>query len=186
MTSNAGARQITNEGKVGFGLADGVIPYDDIKSGALLELKKLLNPELINRIDEVIVFKALSKQEVSKILDIQIAELTERLAEKKLTINISDSAKEFLIENGYNPSMGARPMKRLLRKEIEDPLAMEILKNKDEDLHKVNISCQNNKISISLSKDEESFDEKEEQGEQSFQQEFETARKNDIKNYSNL
>ena len=186
MTSNAGARQITNEGKVGFGLADGVIPYDDIKSGALLELKKLLNPELINRIDEVIVFKALSKQEVSKILDIQIAELTERLAEKKLTINISDSAKEFLIENGYNPSMGARPMKRLLRKEIEDPLAMEILKNKDEDLHKVNISCQNNKISISLSKDEESFDEKEEQGEQSFQQEFETAGKNDIKNYSNL
>ena len=186
MTSNAGARQITNEGKVGFGLADGVIPYDDIKSGALLELKKLLNPELINRIDEVIVFKALSKQEVSKILDIQIAELTERLAEKKLTINISDSAKELLIENGYNPSMGARPMKRLLRKEIEDPLAMEILKNKDEDLHKVNISCQNNKISISLSKDEESFDEKEEQGEQSFQQEFETAGKNDIKNYSNL
>ena len=156
MTSNAGARQITNEGKVGFGLKDGVISYDEIKSGALNELKKLLNPELINRIDEVIVFNALSKTEVKKILDIQINELTKRLAERKLTINITESAKEYLVENGYNPAMGARPMKRLLRKEIEDPLALEILKDSDNKKHFVNIDCKNQKIYIYLTETEKS------------------------------
>lgn len=159
MTSNAGARQITSEGKVGFGLKDGVLSYDEIKSGALNELKKLLNPELINRIDEVIVFNALSKAEVTKILDIQINELIQRLAERKLTIKITETAKEYLVENGYNPAMGARPMKRLLRKEIEDPLALEILKNADNKKHFVNVDCENKKIKISLSETDQISDE---------------------------
>jgi len=141
MTSNAGARQITNEGKVGFGLSEGVISYDEIKAGAMNELKKLLNPELLNRIDDVIVFNALSKKEVSKILDIQLADLAKRLEEKNLSINVKPKATEYLIENGYNPAMGARPMARLIRKEIEDPLAMEILSNTGKDVNTVNIEC---------------------------------------------
>ncbi|MBQ8211801.1 MAG: ATP-dependent Clp protease ATP-binding subunit, partial [Treponema sp.] len=130
MTSNAGARQITNEGRVGFGFNTvDVLPYEEIKSTAMNELKKLLSPELLNRIDDVIVFDALKKDEVSKILDIQIADLASRLNEKDLKIEITPKAKEYLIQNGYNPSMGARPMKRLLRKEVEDPLSTEILAN---------------------------------------------------------
>ena len=130
MTSNAGARQITNEGRVGFGFNTvDVLPYEEIKSTAMNELKKLLSPELLNRIDDVIVFDALKKDEVSKILDIQIADLASRLKEKDLKIEITPKAKEYLIQNGYNPSMGARPMKRLLRKEVEDPLSTEILAN---------------------------------------------------------
>ena len=130
MTSNAGARQITNEGRVGFGFNTvDVLPYEEIKSTAMNELKKLLSPELLNRIDDVIVFDALKKDEVSKILDIQIADLASRLKEKDLKIEITPKAKEYLIQNGYNPSMGARPMKRLLRKEVEDPLSTEILEN---------------------------------------------------------
>ena len=161
MTSNAGARQITNEGRVGFGTLDGVIPYEEIKAGAMNELKKLLSPELINRIDDVIVFDALSKKEVSKILDIQLAELGERLAEKGLTISLKPKAKEYLIENGYNPAMGARPMKRLLRKEIEDPLSMELLSNAGKDYNTVNIECTNGKIKVKLEKanDKESHSE---------------------------
>lgn len=180
MTSNAGARQITNEGKVGFGLKDGVISYGDIKSGALAELKKLLNPELINRIDEVIVFDALSKQDVAKILNIQIAELEKRLAEKELSVKISDSAKEYLIENGYNPAMGARPMKRLLRKEIEDPLATEIIKNRDKNLRFVNVDCENGKIKIFLTERDAKNSSKKKKN-PDFQNEFETAGKTDSK-----
>jgi len=150
MTSNAGARQITNEGRVGFGLAEGVISYDEIKAGAMNELKKLLSPELLNRLDDVIVFDALSKEEVSKILDIQLKELQERLAEKDLSIKITDSAKEYLIENGYNPAMGARPMKRLLRKEVEDPLSMEILSNLGKDLNLVLIDTTDTGLSVKL------------------------------------
>ena len=152
MTSNAGARQITNEGRVGFGTMDGVIPYEEIKAGAMNELKKLLSPELINRIDDVIVFDALTKKEVAKILDIQLAELGERLAEKGLIINLKPKAKEYLIENGYNPAMGARPMKRLLRKEIEDPLSMELLSNAGKDFNTVAIECNGGKIKVKLEK----------------------------------
>ena len=127
MTSNAGARQITNEGRVGFGTEEGLLSYSEIKAGAMSEMKKLLSPELLNRIDDIIVFDALSKQEVSKILDIQLAELEERLKEKGLTLDIKPKAREYLVDHGYNPSMGARPMRRLIRKEVEDPLALEIL-----------------------------------------------------------
>ena len=159
MTSNAGARQITNEGRVGFGTLDGVIPYEEIKAGAMNELKKLLSPELINRIDDVIVFDALSKKEVSKILDIQLAELGQRLAERGLTISLKPKAKEYLIENGYNPAMGARPMKRLLRKEIEDPLSMELLSNTGKDYNTVSIECTNGKIKVKLEKVDENGSE---------------------------
>lgn len=152
MTSNAGARQITNEGRVGFGTLDGVMPYEEIKAGAMNELKKLLSPELINRIDDVIVFDALSKKEVSKILDIQLSELGDCLAERGLTISLKPKAKEYLIENGYNPAMGARPMKRLLRKEIEDPLSMELLSNAGKDYNTVSIECNNGKIKVKLEK----------------------------------
>lgn len=152
MTSNAGARQITNEGRVGFGTLDGVMPYEEIKAGAMNELKKLLSPELINRIDDVIVFDALSKIEVSKILNIQLAELGDLLAERGLTISLKPKAKEYLIENGYNPAMGARPMKRLLRKEIEDPLSMELLSNAGKDYNTVSIECNNGKIKVKLEK----------------------------------
>ena len=154
MISNAGARQITNEGRVGFGTTEGVIPYEEIKAGAMNELKKLLNPELINRIDDVIVFDALSKKQVSQILDIQLAELAERLKDKKLSINIKPKAKEYLIEHGYNPAMGARPMKRLIRKEVEDPLSVEILSNQNNDLNCVTIECICDKIKVKLVKRE--------------------------------
>ncbi len=152
MTSNAGARQITNEGRVGFGLTttEGVIPYEEIKAGAMNELKRLLSPELINRIDDVIVFDALSKKQVSQILEIQIGELAQRLAEKNLTIQIKPKARDYLIEHGYNPAMGARPMKRLIRKEIEDPLSMAILSAQRGEYNCVSIECVQDQLKVKL------------------------------------
>ena len=155
MTSNAGARQITNEGRVGFGTEEGLLSYSEIKAGAMSEMKKLLSPELLNRIDDIIVFDALSKQEVSKILDIQLAELEERLKEKGLTLDIKPKAKEYLVENGYNPAMGARPMRRLIRKEVEDPLAMEILSNPHAKNALVTIEAVKNGLKIKIKNPED-------------------------------
>ncbi|MBE6352922.1 MAG: ATP-dependent Clp protease ATP-binding subunit [Treponema bryantii] len=155
MTSNAGARQITNEGRVGFATKEGVISYEEIKAGAMNELKRLMNPELINRIDDVIVFDALNKEQISKILDIQLNELAERLSEKNLKISIKPKAREYLIQHGYNPAMGARPMKRLLRKEVEDPLSMELLSKMGQNFDTVSIECNGEKLKIKLIKKKE-------------------------------
>ena len=155
MTSNAGARQITNEGRVGFGTEEGVLSYNEIKAGALSEMKKLLSPELLNRIDDIIVFDALSKAEVAKILEIQLAELQERLSEKGLSLDIKPKAKEYLVENGYNPAMGARPMRRLIRKEVEDPLAMEMLSNPYSKNSVVVIEAVKNGLKIKIKNPEE-------------------------------
>lgn len=151
MTSNAGARQITTESQIGFSSAEeGVLPYGQIKTNAIGELKKLLNPELLNRIDDIIVFKALEKTEIREILNIQIKELAERLSEKKLSINIEEKAMDYIAENGYEPSMGARPMRRLIQREIEEPLSMEFLSRKDSSFCNVSVDLLKGKISVRL------------------------------------
>lgn len=154
MTSNAGARQITSEGVIGFSASGtGILPYSQIKTNAVSELKKISSPELLNRIDDVVVFNALEKAEISRILDIQINELSERLSEKSLSIVLTRDAKEYLVENGYEPSMGARPMRRLIQKEIEEPLSIELLARNDKSLKKVSVELVDNRISVHLEKE---------------------------------
>ncbi len=128
MTSNAGARQITTGNRLGFSSSgDGLMDYDDMKQSALSELKKIMSPELLNRIDDTVVFTTLSKAEVSRILDNQLSEFEDRLKEQGLSLKLKPSAREYLIENGYEPQFGARPMRRLIQREIEDPAALMIL-----------------------------------------------------------
>lgn len=149
MTSNAGARQITAEGRVGFSdSADGVLPYEDMKKNAMAELKKFLSPELLNRIDDVIVFNALSKEEVSQVLDIQLAELFSRLSEKSFSVTIKKKAREYLVEKGYEPALGARPMRRLIQREIEEPLALEILDGRNKGLTHICVDCGKSGLSV--------------------------------------
>ena len=153
MTSNAGAREITAESKMGFSTAkEGIVPYSEIKSSAMEELKKIMSPELLNRIDDVIVFDALSKKQIASILEIQIKELEDRLDEKSISLVLKTKAKEYLVEHGYEPSMGARPMRRLLQKEIEDPLANLLLQNENEEGETVSVDCIDGTISLKLSK----------------------------------
>ena len=122
------AREITGENKVGFSsLSDKSLSYNEIQSGAMAELKKIMSPELLNRIDDVVVFNTLSRQEVSAILDIQMSELQERLASKGFSVKLNEKAREYMIDNGYDPAMGARPMRRLIQKELEDKLSVLIL-----------------------------------------------------------
>ncbi len=149
MTSNAGARQISNENRLGFSsFREGLLPYDEMKAGAMEELKKLMSPELLNRIDDVIVFTALNKEQVNAILDIQLAELENRLLEKGLTLTVKQKARDYLVENGYEQAMGARPMRRLLQREIEDRLADLLLSKKQGNSQSVIVDSDGEKISV--------------------------------------
>jgi ATP-dependent Clp protease ATP-binding subunit ClpB len=92
------------------------------------ELRKGFRPEFLNRIDEIIVFHALTQGELTKIVEIQLNRLRERLADRKIAIHLTDAAKKHVVEVGYEPSYGARPLKRTIQKEIETPLARLLLK----------------------------------------------------------
>ena len=94
------------------------------------ELRKTFQPEFLNRIDEVVVFNSLSREDLIQIVNLMVDKVKRRLTEKEVKIQLSNEAKEFLIDKGYDPSFGARPLRRAIQRFIEDPLAMEMLKGK--------------------------------------------------------
>ena len=126
MTSNIGARLITDRKTLGF-LADNNEENNNTKKEVMNELKKEFRPEFINRIDEVIVFNKLSKQDLKVIVDIMLKQVTNRLKEQQIYIKISDEVKEFIINNGYDLNYGARPLRRAIQNLFEDRIAEEIL-----------------------------------------------------------
>jgi ATP-dependent Clp protease ATP-binding subunit ClpC len=131
MTSNLGARQIGTSATLGFSKEEeGRMPYDKMKETVLSELKRTFNPELLNRIDEVIVFHPLDREHLTRIVDLMISRIQEQLEEKSLSLYLEDDAKDFLIREGYDPTYGARPLRRAIERYIEDPLAEEVLKGK--------------------------------------------------------
>ena len=124
MTSNLGAAQISKNTGFGFTIGDeSGLSYDEMKSRVMGELKKVFRPELLNRIDEIIVFHKLSKPEIMSIVDLQLRRLREQMATHDVSIELTDDAKELLVDKGYDPAMGARPLRRAIQREIEDPLA---------------------------------------------------------------
>jgi ATP-dependent Clp protease ATP-binding subunit ClpC len=124
MTSNIGAASIAKNTSIGFTIAEETgVSYDDMKSRIMGELKKVFRPELLNRIDEVIVFHKLTKQEITQIVDQMMKRLREQMKLYEVSIELTDAAKELLVEKGYDPTMGARPLRRAIQRFIEDPLA---------------------------------------------------------------
>ncbi len=128
MTSNVGTRQLREEKTVGFGANNGELDFETIKKRINDELKKFFNPELLNRINEIIIFHSLERTHIKKIIDILIVDVAKRLAERGISFNLTDKAKDFLVDKGYDPQYGARPLKRALQRFLEDPLAEEILR----------------------------------------------------------
>jgi ATP-dependent Clp protease ATP-binding subunit ClpC len=139
MTSNVGADLLKKQTTVGFGAVDEVTDYPGMKGKIMDELKRNFKPEFLNRIDETIVFRALNKGDLKKIVSIETAKVQDRLKGQGVKIELDDKAKEILIERGYNPKFGARPLRRAIERGIEDPLAEEILRGrvKKGDLVKV-------------------------------------------------
>ena len=129
MTSNIGAADIARNTALGFSASDETgMTYEDMKSRITGDLKKVFRPEFLNRIDEVIVFHKLERAQIKEIVELLMRHLRESMAERELQIDLTDVAKDFLVENGWDPTMGARPLRRAIQRYIEDPLADEVLR----------------------------------------------------------
>jgi ATP-dependent Clp protease ATP-binding subunit ClpC len=131
MTSNIGASEIARNTPLGFAVSDDEtgITYDDMKNRIMGELKKVFRPEFLNRIDDVIVFHKLAKDEIKQIVELLLLRIRESLAERELQLELTEEAKDLLVEKGWDPSMGARPLRRAIQRYIEDPLADFVLRS---------------------------------------------------------
>ncbi|MDP4176246.1 MAG: ATP-dependent Clp protease ATP-binding subunit [Bacteroidota bacterium] len=128
MTSNVGTRDIKVTGGIGFSGATEEGKYQTLKNTVEDAMKRLFNPEFLNRVDEAIVFRNLEKDDIMKIINIEIKDLVDNIQQNKMEIVLDQSARDFLADKGYDPKFGARPLRRAIQKYVEDPLAEEILK----------------------------------------------------------
>jgi ATP-dependent Clp protease ATP-binding subunit ClpC len=130
MTSNIGTRDLKRTGGMGFSQNTPKDDYGQMKSTIEEALKRVFNPEFLNRIDDTIVFHALEKQHIMEIVGIQLRDLMKRISSMGITVELTKLAKEFLADRGWDPAFGARPLRRALQKHLEDPIAEELLKGK--------------------------------------------------------
>ncbi len=131
MTSNIGASEIARNTPLGFAVSDDEtgISYDDMKNRIMGELKKVFRPEFLNRIDDVIVFHKLQKDEIKQIVELLLLRIRKSMADRELQLELSEGAKDLLVDKGWDPSMGARPLRRAIQRYIEDPLADFVLRS---------------------------------------------------------
>ena len=130
MTSNVGAETVRKTGSIGFKNQQEEITYQDMKEKLLEQVKRTFKPEFLNRIDDIIVFRPLVKEDLVRIVDIELNHVAGRLAEQGIKLEVDREAKDFLIEKGFDPVFGARPLKRTIQRFLEDPLASEIISKK--------------------------------------------------------
>jgi ATP-dependent Clp protease ATP-binding subunit ClpC len=143
MTSNVGAREITKGASLGFTAEaeGGGMPYDKLKERVTGELKKMFRPEFLNRVDEVIVFHELTSEEIEAIVDLMISRLRDQLLTQHIGIVLTDEARKLLAKEGFDPALGARPLRRAIQRLVEDPLSEQILAGqwKAEDVVEVGV-----------------------------------------------
>lgn len=145
MTSNAGTRDV-KKSTLGFSKTCESSDYDAMKGKVTEELKRLFNPEFLNRLDEIVVFNSLTKDSMGSIIDIQIRDLQARLVDRNIKLEVPENVKTFLIEKGFDPVFGARPLKRSIQRFIEDPLSEEFLKGVFQDGSTVEMFLDEDKI----------------------------------------
>jgi len=129
MTSNLGADLIRRSTEVGFGVQEGMLDYKSIQERIESSVKKGFKPEFINRLDGIVIFKPLDRSHLFQVIDLEIKKVQARLARKNIHLTLDDKAKEFLVQKGFQPEMGARPLRRVIEQYLEDPLAEKLLLN---------------------------------------------------------
>ena len=128
MTSNVGAKNLQRPGAMGFGNSASLSDdYERMREQLEESLKKQFKPEFINRVDDVVVFRQLERKDLAEIVDLEVSKIKQRLQARELTIELSKDVREFLIDKGFRPEYGARHLRRVAERYIEDPLAQEIL-----------------------------------------------------------
>ena len=157
MTSNVGAQTINKTKSLGFGSDNEGLSYKEMKGRVTSELRKIFRPELLNRIDEIIVFHKLEREDMRQIIEIQIKRLRQQLVERDVTVEFTNEALDKLSEAGYDPAFGARPLKRVLQRMIEDPMSEMILKGEIPNGSKVIIEA-NDKAAEDVTEEESIVD----------------------------
>ena len=154
MTSNVGSNIIAQEAAMGFiGGDEKISQKESLKTKVLASLKENFRPEFLNRIDEIIIFNFLGKTEIKKIVDLEVAKVAGRLADKKIEIKVSESAKQFLAEKGFDQNLGARPLKRVIQKQVLDPLSLKIVSGEIKKGERVMIDLEAGQIIFRTAKD---------------------------------
>jgi len=146
MTSNIGTETLKKQGVLGFSKQDEETGYEAMKSKLLEEAKHTFRPEFLNRLDEVIVFRTLTKEELLKITDLEIEKVRERLAEQDISIEMDKKAKDFLIRKGYDEKLGARPLRRVIRHYVEDKLSEDVIKGTYKKGAKIKVTADGEKL----------------------------------------
>jgi len=141
-----GADILRKQGSLGFKSAKEDSTYEDMKQRLMEEVKRTFRPEFLNRIDDIIVFRSLNKDDLYKIVEIEINEVSKRLKEQDVTIELNQEAKEFLVEKGFDQVFGARPLKRTIQRYLEDPLAEEIISGRMKGKEKLMVSRKNESL----------------------------------------
>ncbi len=142
MTSNIGADLIKNQSGFGFSKRSAGSDYEKMKEILQKEVEHHFRPEFLNRVDDTIVFKALTREDLQTIVDYELVKVFKRLTDHGLKLELTEQAKEFLIDKGYNPEFGARPLRRAIEHYIEDPLSEAVLAGKFKDKKLIKIDVQ--------------------------------------------
>ncbi len=151
LTSNVGAELIKKQTSLGFGAPKHDEGYDTMQGKILEETKRVFKPEFLNRLDDIIVFHTLSKEMLTRIVDLEVAKVASRIKEKEIILTLDAAAHEFLIEKGYDPTYGARPMRRAVERYLEDPMAEEILRGSFKAGDQVQVTRDGEKLSFKVS-----------------------------------
>src|SRR5438034_108222 len=146
LTSNVGAETIKKNSTLGFSPISDQNSYEKMRETIMDEAKRQFRPEFLNRLDDIIVFRALNKPDLIQILDLEVQKVTERLKGRNIQLQLDDKAKDFLVEKGYDPIYGARPMRRSVERYLEDPLAEEILKGHLHDNDPIQVTVEGDKL----------------------------------------
>ena len=149
LTSNVGSDVVRKQAVMGFGKQSDDGDHELMRGRILEEARKAFRPEFINRLDDVIVFRTLGKPELIRILELEVSKVLERIRRKGVTVILDEKAKDFLIEKGYDPQYGARPMRRSVERHLEDPLAEEILKGSMSPTGAVQVTADGEKLVFS-------------------------------------
>jgi ATP-dependent Clp protease ATP-binding subunit ClpB len=152
MTSNIGSEYIAKMGSLGF-ITGEAQEQQSLKEKVMESLKESFRPEFLNRVDEIVIFNYLSKSDIKKIVNLELIKVQNRLKTKKIKLKITEKAKKFLAEKGFDPNLGARPLKRVIQKMILDPLSLEIVRNEIREKEQVLVDVKEDKIIFRTAKD---------------------------------
>jgi len=151
LTSNVGAELIKKQTTLGFGAPKHDEGYDTMQGKILEETKKVFKPEFLNRLDDIIVFHTLTKEMLTRIVDLEVVKVVDRIKEKEIILTLDAAAHELLIEKGYDPTYGARPMRRAVERYLEDPMAEEILRGTFKAGDQIQVTRDGEKLAFKVS-----------------------------------